>query len=586
MKKMILTSLFGRLFQKITVLLDRKQKRKGLFVMSSIVLGALLDVAGLAAILPLIAMATDPGLIQQNAAINHVYTLLGFQSTTAFLVFTSTVLLFLFFVKNSAMLYFSYFRIRFVYDLATDLTEKQFLRYYREPFLFFKEHNSARLISDTYNVPTFFASFLVLPAMAFLSELVVMTLIVGGILLYDSLLFLLLAATLGPVFFLLYAKTRKRLSELGAIGNQMRPQAYQAAWEAIHGYPDIKLSGRGAFFLKKVVDPLRVVHQTQRQTQVYGLMPQRIIEMVTILGVVLIFIYATVLSKGTTDLLLFLSIYAIAAYRAMPSVNRMLQHLMTMRSNTYTLDILKAPPKASKGESPPQTITFDRAIALHKVSYAYPGGAAPVLENFSLTIQKGEVLGVVGTSGAGKTTLANLILRFLIEHDGGLFVDGKKIEQADTPAWWALIGYVKQDTFLLDASLKENIALGQHPDEIDEEALASAIQRARLERFVATLPQGVETTVGEMGDKISGGQRQRIGIARALYKDAELLIFDEATSALDLQTEREIVNTIEALADAGKTIVIISHRKSALRCCHRIVALGHEAQLSETVEHR
>ena len=586
MKQKILTSLFGRLFRKITVLLDRRQKRKGIFVMASIVLEALLDVAGLAAILPLVAMATDPSLIQKNAALNNVYALLGFQSTTAFLVFASAILLFLFLIKNSAMLYFSYYRIRFVYDMATDLTQKQFRGYYREPLLFFKEHNSARLISDTYNVPTFFASFLVLPAMAFLSELVVVLLIIGGILLYDSLLFLSLAATLGPVFFLLYAKTRKRLSELGALGNQMRPRAYQAAWEAIHGYPDIKLSGRSAFFLKKVINPLRIVHQTQRQAQVYGLIPRRIIEMVTIFGVVLIFVYATVLSKGTTDLLLFLSIYAIAAYRAMPSVNRMLQHLMTMRGNIYTLDILVAPPQAKTGESPPQTITFDHAVELRHVSFSYPGSTVPVLENFSLTIQKGEVLGVVGTSGAGKTTLANLILRFLIEHDGGLFVDGKKIEQADTPAWWALIGYVKQDTFLLDASLKENIALGQHPDEIDEEALASAIQRARLERFAAALPEGVETVVGEMGDKISGGQRQRIGIARALYKDAELLIFDEATSALDLQTEREIVNTIEELAGTGKTIFIISHRKSALRCCHRIVALGHEAQLSETVEHR
>jgi ATP-binding cassette, subfamily B, bacterial PglK len=218
-----------------------------------------------------------------------------------------------------------------------------------------------------------------------------------------------------------------------------------------------------------------------------------------------------------------------------------------------------------------EEIRFQSEIDLRNIYYRFPGKDNYVLNDIDLTIRKGEKIGIVGSSGSGKTTLMNVLLRFYTEEKGGIYIDGKKLEPSHLASWRNKIGYVKQDIFLLDATIRENIAFGE--DSADEERLMNAVKQASLDELIQSLPEGLETQIGERGSRLSGGQRQRISIARSLYRNAEVLIFDEATSALDTQTEQEVTEAIDSLSEVHKTIFIIAHRVTTLKNTDRIYEL-------------
>jgi len=248
--------------------------------------------------------------------------------------------------------------------------------------------------------------------------------------------------------------------------------------------------------------------------------------------------------------------------------------MVELKKNQYTIDLLKEFDEYDEhvtGPTPQKPLQFKSEIKLDQVSFSFPGKDIPVLKEVSLEIKKGEKVGFIGSSGAGKTTLMNLLLRFYTENNGGIYVDGVKLSAKNLKAWRRMIGYVKQDAFLMNASIKDNITLFDKA--VDEQRLTDALEKASLQEFVAALPNGIETPIGDRGSKLSGGQRQRIGIARALYKKTEILIFDEATSALDNTTEKEVNEAIKNLSDTNITILIIAHRYTSLKECNRIFEL-------------
>jgi len=293
------------------------------------------------------------------------------------------------------------------------------------------------------------------------------------------------------------------------------------------------------------------------------------------LGIVVIFVYILFISaKGTSSAVVLVGLFAAAAYRLMPSMNRIVGNLMYVKrsqSSVANLNFYKdaIPGRRAVVEDVP--ITFNHTIEFKNLNYKFPGEAKYVLKNINLKVQKGEKVGFVGTSGSGKTTLMNTLLRFIEEESGEISVDGVKLNEANLNNWRKLIGYVKQDIFILDGSIKENIAFGD--TEVNERRLLRAITQASLSELVKSLPDGVNSVVGEKGSRLSGGQRQRIGIARALYRDAEILVFDEATSALDNETEAEVTEAIDKLSDTNKTIFVIAHRITTLKNCNRIYEL-------------
>ena len=258
----------------------------------------------------------------------------------------------------------------------------------------------------------------------------------------------------------------------------------------------------------------------------------------------------------------------------MPSLNRIVSSMMYIRKTQVAitnLNFMKEKHQTEQVFNNPPAMKFDDSISFNNLCFKFPEQENYLLKNINIKIKKGEKIGFIGSSGSGKTTLMNIFLRFINENSGSITIDGQALNQDNIRSWRKLLGYVKQDIFILDGSIKDNVAFGE--DVVDEKKLQKALQQSSLQPLVDSMPNGADTPVGEKGSKLSGGQRQRVGIARALYRDAEILVFDEATSALDNTTEAEVTEAIDKLSDTNKTIFIIAHRVTTLKNCDRIYEL-------------
>ncbi|SDY70401.1 ABC transporter [Hymenobacter psychrophilus] len=380
---------------------------------------------------------------------------------------------------------------------------------------------------------------------------------------------------MAPTALLTYRLLRSRAQQIGDRVNQLRPISYSIIGDLFTGFAELKLAGKQQRFRDRLVDNQTEVMELEAQGYVYSLLPVRIIEMVAIIGVLTIFLYAVFIPSSSGNLIALVGLFAAAAYRLMPSINRMLTSLVQIKQSQFTIENLAAYREDKYKEEPhPEQLplAFTQNIVFNQLAFTFPGEARPTLQDISLTIKKGEKIGFVGSSGSGKTTLMNILLRFYTEQEGNILIDGQPLTPKNLSGWHRLIGYVKQDTFLMEASIADNISLGD--TEVDAERMRYAIEQASLAGFVNSLPNGLATHIGERGSKLSGGQRQRVGIARALYKRTEVLVLDEATSALDSETEREVSEAIRKLATTDMTILIIAHRITTLRECDRIYELS------------
>jgi ABC-type multidrug transport system fused ATPase/permease subunit len=304
--------------------------------------------------------------------------------------------------------------------------------------------------------------------------------------------------------------------------------------------------------------------------------PTRLTELIAILGILLVFSYTLLFAEARSDLFTLLGVFAIAAYRVLPSTNRILMAVVSIKTHLYTLDLVESRQiwPDYLPAAPSHRLPFEQGIRFEGVSYRFPDSVTPVLDQVTLEVKKGEAVGIIGESGSGKTTLMRILLRLYHETGGTVYVDQTPLRDDNREAWLAHIGYVQQHIFIQDGTVRENIAFGVSPEAISDEAVWQAVQLAGLQAFVTALPQGLDTPLGEFGNRLSGGQRQRVAIARALYRQADILVFDEATSALDAETEQMITASIRELAAAGKTLFIIAHRLTTLEGCSRIHELA------------
>jgi len=344
----------------------------------------------------------------------------------------------------------------------------------------------------------------------------------------------------------------------------------------------LRLARRQQQFVNSVLKNQKEAYDLDATSYVYSMLPQKVIELAAIVGVVTILLYSVIVQSGSNGLVALVGLFAAAAYRLMPSLNRILTSIVAIRANQHVLDDIESHRDAESQEvveTIQQPLSFNNTLELQNVTFSFPNEQNPALNGVSLSINKGEKIGFIGSSGSGKTTLMNVLLRFYSEQKGRILVDGTPLGPQNLNNWHQIIGYVKQDTFLMQASIRDNITLGE--SEPDEQRLAYAIEQASLSSVVSNLADGLDTLVGERGSKLSGGQRQRIGIARALYKKTEVLIMDEATSALDNETEREVNEAISKLAQTNITILIVAHRLTTLRECDRVYELGNGKLIAE-----
>lgn len=553
--------------------LNGNQKKKAIFLGAAIFISAVLDVIGLATIIPLIRAATDPGIIQRNEIIKTVYDYFHFRNEQGFLLFLIIGILIFFICKSLYGMAVTYFEARFSTSVAMHITRNQFNKYYRLRFLDFSNIKSAVIINHIQRNTGSYSIWILTPLMTLFSESLVVFLITIGIAWYNFTLFMFILFTVGPATYLIYYSIRNKNALIGKGIDEAYPKSLTTLSQSIHGYIDIKLAGKEDHYRDKFLSHERTFQKLYLSSTFLNMIPQRGYEVVAVLGVMVIFLYAMIFSSGSVTVVEQVGMFAMAAFRLMPSMNRIVQSMMYLKKNQVAIDNLnymrEAEPETAEIKQVP--LSFRNTILFENLSFRFPESAANVLDKINFEVKKGDKIGIVGSSGSGKTTLMNVILRFFRENEGGIMVDGVKLSAEHTRHWRSLIGYVKQDIFLLDGSIKENIMFGE--TEEDYERLRLAVQQASLKEFIDSLPNGWDTQIGEKGSRLSGGQRQRIGIARSLYRNAEILIFDEATSALDSETEAEVTEAIDRLSDSHKTIFIIAHRITTLRNCDRIYEL-------------
>ncbi|HKR05787.1 MAG TPA: ABC transporter ATP-binding protein [Bacteroidia bacterium] len=562
-------------FRSIREHLSAPQKNKLKWLSVLIFISALLDVFGLASILPVISVATKPALIHSNRFLKPIYEGLHFHNEENFLLFLIVMLLGFFVFKSAFGLFVTFVQVKLTSEIGVYLSKHQFSKYFSLNYNEFKTLKTADISKDIVTNPNSYVQWIILSLITLLSEFLIVCLIVLAIAIANIQLFVFILFTVGPATWLVSAIIRKKSGEVGEGIDVNFPKAMGAVTEALNGYVDIKLADKEKYYRDKYI-----VYQAKFQWYMmkYYFMnqvPFRTNEIVALLGIVVIFVYALFFSNGNQEIIGLIGLFAAASYRLMPSINRIINGMNFLNVNQVSIanldNFMDNYRKEQQKQKSDKEILFEKEIFFQDISFSFPDSKHHVINHLSFNIRKGEKIGFVGTSGSGKTTLMNILLRFYIENSGDVLVDGVKLTVDNIASWRKKIGYVKQDIFMIDGTIRENIAFGE--DEIDEALLVKVIKQASLEEFISSLPDGMNTLIGEHGSRLSGGQKQRIGIARSLYRNAEILIFDEATSALDNVTEQEVTESIASLSETNKTIFIIAHRITTLKNCDKIFEL-------------
>ena len=393
---------------------------------------------------------------------------------------------------------------------------------------------------------------------------------------YSPVAALLTVAIFIPAVWLYFALVRNRVNRYGTIENEAHRRKFRDTVETYRGYADIEIGGAFPQMFSRFDSAINDIVKLRKRNATIGQLPQLFTEVGLAIGLATLVILS--LGYSSEHVALVFGIFAVAAIRLIPSIRGIMSSWSTIRYNLYTIDTM-SDAKADNITLPThevECINFRSTIELRNISYTFSDAAEPTIENLSLTIKQGERIGIQGSSGIGKTTLFNLMLGLYSPTAGAIYVDGVKLDNSNLRKWQNSIGYVSQSVFITEGTIAENIAFGEQADNIDYSRISKAIEQSDLKEFIASLDKGANTRIGEQGSRLSGGQRQRIGIARALYKGCDILLFDEATSSLDNTSEQNINRAIERLSAENNalTIVVIAHRDSSLEYCNRIITLG------------
>lgn len=560
---------------KLKELLPIKFRLKGLFAVFLLLINSLLELLGLASIIPLLTVIVKDGIIQQNKYLKYFYEIFEFSSENSFIMTIAGCVVIMILIKNLIGIMIQKYQTKFSLDLMSFFISKLHNHYFQKGFLYFKETNSVLINRDIFTVPQRFAQIVVVNIFNLFHELIILILIISSIIIYDSFIVLILLFTVFPIFFFSYRITKNKIKNLGDNFNDILPEIANNIYQSVFGYVDVIINGTYKFFSKRIKNNMSNFKKISVELIIFKLIPSRIIEVSMVLSIFIIIVYGLTYINSKEELLGLLGVYTIASYRIMPSINRVMISLNGITENQYTLAVIEQLIKSknfSKNES--NSIHFNNEISLNNLTYKYPNSNKNIFEKLNFKIKKGEIIAIKGFSGGGKTTLMNLILGFLSPTYGSIKIDGNELSIKNINSWQKKIGYVQQEVYLLDSSIAENIAFGIDVDKIDYEKVNLVVKQAKIDDFIKNLENGIKTIVGERGANLSGGQRQRIGIARALYFDSEVLFFDEITSALDSETETEINKTIKKIAIVdGITVFMITHKELSLEFVDKIIEL-------------
>ena len=584
-----------KLIKQLSYLFSVKQRWQyaGLFLLQLV--ETCLDFFGISLILPFVNVLVNPEGLQSSIWFRIADAILGKADTKSVLLFIVFLLMGIYIFKNLFSLFLMNLRIKFVNTNQVKMSTRMITCYMHKPYTFHLQRNTAEIIRNINGDVN--GAFSVIST---IFTLVADVLIVASLAVYlfavDVALTLGVIIALAVCSALYFLVVRVKIRTTGQENRKVSAKRYKAIHHALGGIKEVKIMGRESYFSRVYGDVGQEAVQLHRRYSILSAIPAKLLEtlcMCTILGVLG---FKILMGADMAAVVPGLSAFAVAAIKLMPKANGINSCINSITYHLPSLDALCEDLKESEQEEAARLaameekrrnnhrISFgeEKDIFIRNVTFTYPNKTAPVLEHVDLTIRHGQSIGIIGATGAGKTTLVDLILG-LLTPDSGSICYGEQDIQLDYSGWLEHIGYIPQNIYMVDDTIRKNIALGVEDDAIDEDAVWRALENAQLADFVRSLDEGLDTVIGERGIRISGGQRQRIGIARALYYDPEILFFDEATSSLDNETEAAVMESINALG-SQKTMIIVAHRLTTLRGCDKIYKVENtgvqEAELS------
>ena len=538
-------------------LLTKEERRRGVWVALSVLVRALLDFAGVAALIPILI------------------TVFGEKTDVRTSLLVCGLALAFVLLKNVMVIFLARFQSGFLLHLYQVFSQKMFCNYYHRGLLFQKSKSSVQLAHEVNFVCYTFSLCILSPIFRIAGEALLLLLMVTALMLWEPMIGALLCFVFMPIVMSYVWMVKGRLRQYGTEELEARRKQSRTVVEAFRGYTELEIAQAFRSSLTSFDEGLKVINHSRLRMETVQLLPSCLSEVAIVIGLALL------LLAGDGNLGVVSGVFAVAAYRMIPAVRGILNGWNTLQNASYSIDVVVDGVNDGQmadgdgdgdGEGEGEDFTFNRSLELKHLTFAFPDGEV-ILDDFNAIIHKGERIGVRGPSGSGKSTLFNLMLGFFPPTSGSVEIDGRQLTLKNRRQWHRLVGYVPQEIFIIQGTLADNIALGRP---IDKEKIGRVLEQVQLKEWATTLPEGMDSSLGEYGSRLSGGQKQRIGIARALYKDAEVLFFDEATSALDNQTEQEINQALQELSATHKelTMIIIAHRESSLTFCDRVMEVG------------
>lgn len=566
------------LFSKLGYIFDKRDKWKLLLLTGAIVIGSFLELLAVMVFVPFIDILQNPGTIQSRWYLKAIYDLFGFHSSKNFIVLISVGIIGVYVVKNVYLILEKDYIFRFSYNTQMKLSTRLLAAYMKEPYTFHLNHNIAILQRSLHEDTSRFMQ-VILYALELLAELAVSAVLVIYLLVISKSITIIVLGFLAVFVGGFLLVSRKYSRRLGLENQGYQGKIFQWMNQALGGIKEIKILEREAYFTDEFRKYWKKYARGLRIARTISILPKYTVEAVSMTGLLVAVIVK--LLFGEADSVYFISqlaAFAVAAMRLMPSVGRINEHASNMLYALPSVELVYHDLVGIEGltandrEVRKADWKLQKGIQVQGVSYHYPDTEEQVLNNVNLTIKKGTTVAFIGSTGSGKTTMVDIILGLLTPVKGAVMADGINVhEQPKT--FHAQVGYIPQTIYLSDDTIRNNIAFGVREEEISEEAVRAAVEKAQLKEFIESLPHGLDTIVGDRGVRLSGGQRQRIGIARALYHDPEILVLDEATSALDNETESAVMEAIEHL-QGMKTMLIIAHRLTTIRNVDVIYEVG------------
>ncbi|MBP3825282.1 MAG: ABC transporter ATP-binding protein [Butyrivibrio sp.] len=573
-----------KIISKLKVLLDKKQKRQMVGIVFLMLIGGVLESLGIAMIAPVMQVVIDPQKVEESKILSGVYNLFNLSSTTQLAALIMVALILVFVIKNVFLYFMNVVQLRFVYTNQFATSRRMMINFMQRPYEYYLNADTTVIQRNiTSDVNNLYA--LILSCLQLISEIIVFVCLVAILLSQDARMTLTIATLLVIVLLVIKYFIKPVMVKAGQDNQDYYSGLYKWIYESVTGIKEIKVANKENYFINGYADCGAGYVNAVQKYNLYNSTPRLLIETIAIAGMVGYMLVVMLSGTSITTLLPQLTVLAAAAARLLPSANRINNYLTSIayfepfldnvsdnlqmeihdESISYNSDDYRIKTAVTK-------LPVTKTIRMEDITYKYPGTDKLILDKATMEIPVGKSVGIVGTSGAGKTTIVDVLLGLLEPENGRILADGVDVN-TNYQGWLKNIGYIPQTIFMTDSTIRKNVAFGVPDDEIDDNKVWQALKEAALDEFVKELPEGLDTQIGERGIRLSGGQRQRIGIARALFEDPEVLVLDEATSALDNDTEAAIMDSINRL-HGRKTLVIIAHRLQTIEKCDMIYSIG------------